>query len=501
MSETIHHNNFSAADIEKYWKGLLSSAEMHAMEKAAMEDPFLADALEGYGIIGRQAETGSPENDLKELRERLRQRVEDKKTGRLVIGSWWKIAASLIVVAGGIWIFRAISNSRTERPIAAKEIAAAPKPAVVSADSMQSSAAKDSNRTTLLPSDKEQDAVATNKPVVAAHRPISNAKQSPPALSPATAQADEANAAPGRSALATQAPQPASQARNEALRKDLRDKVSGLDVKKDTIAYLQNEDVAFEKARAATPKSNFGAKDTVHEYKVTIRGYMNSPLNTFNGQVLDKLNKPVPGASIIIPGRQQTYLTDSLGNFSFKAADTALKVSVASLGYVQRYLTLRNSNQAARGPYNNNLNVSIGSNAPAANNGGYYSNQIVLQPNNAALNEVVVVGYGARKKEVVTNRPDVKIDVLDAEPVTGWDEFNDYLERNKKIPEGADDVHGSVVVRFNVDSDGTLKNFSIEKSLNQALDAEAIRLVKEGPSWHLLKGKNKKSKITVMVRF
>ena len=89
----------------------------------------------------------------------------------------------------------------------------------------------------------------------------------------------------------------------------------------------------------------------------------------------------------------------------------------------------------------------------------------------------------------------------DAAPDTGWDDYNDYLEKNKKVPDGADDIHGSVVVRFNIDNNGNMKNFAIEKSLNETLDAEAIRLVKEGPSWHLLKGKGKKSKVTVMVRF
>jgi len=48
VSEEKNIVNYTAADIEKYWKGKLSSAEMHAMEKAAMDDPFLADALEGY---------------------------------------------------------------------------------------------------------------------------------------------------------------------------------------------------------------------------------------------------------------------------------------------------------------------------------------------------------------------------------------------------------------------------------------------------------------------
>ena len=63
MSEEKNIINYTAADIEKYWKGKLSAAEMHAMEKAAMEDPFLSDALEGY----KNANLA----DLDSLKERL----------------------------------------------------------------------------------------------------------------------------------------------------------------------------------------------------------------------------------------------------------------------------------------------------------------------------------------------------------------------------------------------------------------------------------------------
>ena len=34
------------ADIEKYLNGKLSPSEMHALEKKALDDPFLAEALE-----------------------------------------------------------------------------------------------------------------------------------------------------------------------------------------------------------------------------------------------------------------------------------------------------------------------------------------------------------------------------------------------------------------------------------------------------------------------
>ncbi len=64
---------YSASDIEKYQQGLLSPADMHAMEKAALEDPFLADAMEGYAEAGATLQA-----DLDDLKKRLAQRTEEK---------------------------------------------------------------------------------------------------------------------------------------------------------------------------------------------------------------------------------------------------------------------------------------------------------------------------------------------------------------------------------------------------------------------------------------
>ena len=476
MSDMMHHNNFSAADIEKYRKGLLTPAEMHALEKAALEDPFLADAMEGYRVGSPESGAGSQEDNIKDLRERLRKRVEGGKIRTLGFAGWWKIAAAIIVIAGGIWTYKAMNSSTAKEPIAAKEVAkVSPLPATVQADTVRANGNVEmsANASQVNTNDKKDSGFDITK--LATRQKSSSTKS-----------------LANNSVVDTEA---------LARKIDYR-KTDTLQGQRD-MAVEKRELLAKTAPRPAAAKDkDVLAKDTVHEFKVAISGYFNSPLNTFNGRILDKLNKPVPGASIEIPGRPQSYATDSFGYFSFKAPDTALKVSIASAGYVQRYYTLRNN-----GFNNNNIALGSGNNATAyvkkalASNAGFYSNQIILQPNNPALNEVVVVGYGARKKELVSNRDQTNATVPDAAPDTGWDEYNDYLEKNKKVPDGADDIHGNVVVRFNIDNTGTMKNFTIEKSLGDALDAEAIRLVKEGPSWHLLKSKTKKSKVTVMVRF
>ncbi len=73
MSELQEYNNFSAADIERYHSGKMPAAEMHAMEKAALDDLFLADALEGY------ANSLSPTSEVALLQKRLAEKLEKGK--------------------------------------------------------------------------------------------------------------------------------------------------------------------------------------------------------------------------------------------------------------------------------------------------------------------------------------------------------------------------------------------------------------------------------------
>ena len=45
--------NYTAKDFERYHNGGMTAAEMHQLEKAALNDPMLADALDGAPLRGR----------------------------------------------------------------------------------------------------------------------------------------------------------------------------------------------------------------------------------------------------------------------------------------------------------------------------------------------------------------------------------------------------------------------------------------------------------------
>ncbi|MGZ8537360.1 MAG: energy transducer TonB [Flavisolibacter sp.] len=109
-------NNFNGSDIQRYHSGQMTSEERHALEKAALDDPFLADAIEGF------AYTTTASEDLVSIRSRLDQKTHRKKVILLFTKTWMKVAAILIVVAGGVWLLLNTENASSEKLAVEQEI-------------------------------------------------------------------------------------------------------------------------------------------------------------------------------------------------------------------------------------------------------------------------------------------------------------------------------------------------------------------------------------------
>ncbi|MBS1489897.1 MAG: TonB family protein [Bacteroidetes bacterium] len=79
-------------DIIKYKKGELSATEMHALEKRALTDPFLAEALEGIEPLSGHALSA----DVTELNKK----ISDRKKNKWIIPL--RVAAGVALVAGAL---------------------------------------------------------------------------------------------------------------------------------------------------------------------------------------------------------------------------------------------------------------------------------------------------------------------------------------------------------------------------------------------------------------
>jgi lysophospholipase L1-like esterase len=96
-----HNKPVSEELIRQYLAGELDDKAMHALERQALDDPFLADALEGY-----TAHEPDQSAHLADLENRLEQRVNrDKGKVRIMYYRWASAAAILLILGlSFIWI-------------------------------------------------------------------------------------------------------------------------------------------------------------------------------------------------------------------------------------------------------------------------------------------------------------------------------------------------------------------------------------------------------------
>ncbi|MEO7045324.1 MAG: carboxypeptidase-like regulatory domain-containing protein [Ferruginibacter sp.] len=112
------NKTYTAADFAAYHSGKMPEAEMYALEKAALEDPFLADALEGYVF------TPTAENDIAEIKARLKDKNKSAKVFFLTSSNkgLWRAAAAVVIIAGAGILFFNINNKVTDTTLAQTEI-------------------------------------------------------------------------------------------------------------------------------------------------------------------------------------------------------------------------------------------------------------------------------------------------------------------------------------------------------------------------------------------
>jgi outer membrane biosynthesis protein TonB len=475
-----HIIHYSAADIQRYVQGKMTAREMHAIEKAALDDPFLADAIEGMQEAFAAHEERKVTGQLQQLQQQFQTRTTSAKVVAFKPFRYWQAAAAVAVVVCGVWIYTLVSDTTSKKnaPVIAKteekpKQQPEPAPPVVEEKKEIPSATDPA---------PEKRAV-TPKTAAPAHK---NQHQ-PAADDKLLSRADQSETAPVTPAPAV-----------------LKESAERRSVKTDTVTFGRNTNnwatLQKDKNIAAKQDALAAASAAAREYKkekepayynanfnrdretelITIKkndtpkraiGINNNLSGVIKGQVTDQNSNPIANAYVQIPKNNNNFVTDKTGFFKIPASDSVVDVAVNVTGYGTQNFTLKN-----------NADVT----------------QLKLQPANAALQEVVVSTAKYKKLSVDSKLPNAI--VHDAEPAGGWAAFDQYLENNKKVPANGPTASGQVIVSFEVNKKGTLSGFKIEQSLSNAYDEEAIRLITQGPAWKLLK-KGRKARVTVIVRY
>jgi TonB family protein len=426
-------------DIRRYHSGEMTPPEQHALEKKALSDPFLAEALEGAGLIApaeysddlieleSKIETRSKEKDDLLVAASAAKYASEESTINLPLGTetknkmhrpWmWplRIAASIALIA---FVYYAITPLfENEQQLALKNN-----------KEEEKSQEQDTSSDTLLQRADEQIVIKEPK----ASKQSSKPEKVVDSLKPR----EEVKVFPSAAAA------PALADRGEQEKEKIsEDQVADGDVMAESqnVAEANQPESKKEAAQVARSKSvaaGFTSDQTILQGKV----------------VSAEDGTPLPGVNIIVKGTTTGTVTDIRGNY---------QLTSNPLGPTLVYSFIGMQTQEVKANDQSELTVK-------------------LKPDPSQLSEVVVMGYSPMKDDT-NHEPIVKL----ADPVGGRHAYDNYLKNSLHYPQQALDnqIKGRVTVQFTVRTDGSLHEFSVLKGLGFGCDEEAIRLVKEGPKW------------------
>lgn len=487
MAINYHIKPFTAADIEKYHKGLLSAKEMHDMEKAALDDPFLADALEGYAVEGVNTI-----DDIEALKQKLNERTERKTVVVPITPAnrssnlWLKIAAMIVLIAGGgLLVYQLGFNTKKESPVVQSkqkdentEQVAVPSAnestnGITNADKQADQAAsaetvQKQNETANVGAIAEEkakefngNAIAKRKDTIAISRGFFDNSVASSSVRPDNAELKKLPDSDG------------DDASDNLEDKALDGRVAGVTVAKSS----KEEAIKLKDVTAGNKQANGNAEDLLKK----MPGMVVSPAytlqqqarrNIFRGTITDQQNNPLPFANITNTADNVGTYADVKGNFVLTSPDSVLNVQVRSVGF-------SNNNYALR--YDP------------------LPNRIVMSEDRNSLAEVVISRNG--RPDSIRSRGNSMV-LEEPEPVDGWNNYDTYLANNLNVPESyrstrQSSTGGKVEVSFEVDGQGEPINIRVEKSLCEACDKEAIRLIKDGPKFKRKAKKNGRTTVSI----
>lgn len=418
-------------DIEKYIKGELTPAERYALERKALNDPFLADALEGTEQL-KSDEFLSDVDDLKK-------RIDGKK---ISIWMWpMRIAAGLAIIAVSSYIVWGVLEQESPQDLALQKNESPSQPSTTtdSIAPITETLSPVTESSGAGPAQGEKDLASRSA------RPSKAEAKSQPTTVDAERKIEAEAEARVAEKLETTPVEPLAQS------KPIEKEEERAAIKTDDIQRAKKLSLADDKKKAA-PSS--GAQRREAEADAS-----SIASNFIRGQVTSTEDgSPLPGVNVIIKGTTTGTVSDDQGNYQIDVPNENPSLVFSFIG-----LQSTEINAGERKEVNVQLTTDM-----------------------TQLSEVVVTGSGVQTGESL--RPTVDM----AHPETGNRAFKQYLEKNLIYPEQAkaNRVEGRVTVEFTIEPNGTLTNFNVIRGIGSGCDEELIRLIKEGPKWYPTKKDN-----------
>jgi ribosomal protein L35AE/L33A len=410
--------------LEDYLDGKLDAKAMHFVERQALDDPFVAEALEGLKQSPKRKQT------LSILQKQLYDRVSEKPIKRKLWGITTQrlsIAATATVafIAVSILFFMRETNRRNAEIALRKS-----KGVIVNLDT---------NTAVAITKSKEDTAIQSSTRAALVDKAIADAKT-------------------GDLAKNTKTKPIVQRAEQE--------------VAKAKAISAYNRAAKSENYNAYKAKAEQSA---LNEIVIAAAPAIASNKIVFSGNVVDQSNgKPVQGAVVKLAGSKNVTATDSKGYFALPVDSNAKDkdLLINAIGFKEIPVAGLQDPNAIK----------------TALSGDKSLNEIALITGSNGERKKI---FQRQKLPFVQNKiwMEKSADSITKPIPVSTINYAQYLENNNKLynPKGPEQF---VILSFKVKKNGRPTNIAVIKSLNKKADAEAKRLIQDGPDWVLAKKRN-----------
>ena len=445
-------------DIEKYLRGELSPAEMHALEKEALNDPFLSEALEGI----EQAGTDNFLYDLHKLNRSVHDRARrTSRKNNKVIRIWgWTAAVAATVMLIAVSGFLVINILR-EQGAREQSMNTPPQTPEKAAPTKDTISAPTSGTGALSPAAEEGDKdkpaprrrpSATKDPAV----PLEKPAEQQPAVTDVTTQPET----PSEEILAATT--------DEKDRDDAQSERQEIARAEEAKKGIASEAVAAKRDKSRSPEGRAEGLATQRSAAPSAQE-MPAKATVVKGKVTDERGDELPGVNVVVDGTNLKAVTDAEGRYELSLPDQDHNLTFSFIGFETKQVDIKNPS----------------------------TTDVTLEEDIATLSEVVVTGYakGQRAPDTASFRS--------AEPTVGKNDFKNYLANSVKYPRQAieNKTEGKVTVRFTVEPTGQLTDFEVVKGIGSGCEEELIRAIQQGPYWKPSTNGDQPVRDKVRVRF
>ncbi len=410
--------------IRRYRADEMTPEERNAFEKELQKDSFLAEAFEGMEQL-------PPEEIAQHIRELSSQVSSPKKNDKFRFAA--AAASVLILVSIGILWFQIQKENSVPKVTQAEKIESPSEVQEKEAITVQPEPVRVVTKTDLKKLQPLQAKVETEK----ALETTELAEMSPKILP-----------------IEKKEPEVAANVQEEIeleLAEALTGKVQGI--------MVDSKDLQLAKSATnqAKPDGN-----------IRIRGYAKLDSDktivttkTLRGKIISAADKmPLPGVTLAEKGSSNGAITDVEGNFELPLIDSNSTVVVSFIGMESKEISPADSTTTI----------------------------IELEPDQLALDEVVVVGYGVQKKESVIGSKTLvetenQLRLEQAAPLGGYKELREYLDKNALLPDDYPKKKEVVRLKISLDAQGKIQGFQNLNDAPEALFEKVKSLILKGPKW------------------